>query len=104
MINIFRLDVRLKKEVYFGYLSTKKRTDSTKNATIQDTYVPEENASGSNVYLNGSSTVTELPTPSRGMVNVKVSSNVHPESETNLRCLDKIEVSNLCPTGKLVAV
>ena len=58
--------------------------------TNNDTYVPEENSSGSNVYLNGTSTVAELPTPSRGTVKVKVTSNVHPESEINLRCLDKI--------------
>ena len=72
---------------------------STEYTALQDTYVPEENSSGSNVYVNGNSTVTELPTPSRGMVRVKVSSKVHPESEINLRCLDK-----LGPTGKLAAV
>ena len=70
---------------------------------IQDTYVPDENASGSNVYVNGNSTVTELPTPSRGTVKVMVSAKLHPESETNLRCLDKLEPT-LCPTGKLAAV
>ena len=100
----FRSMERRRKENKLECLSTGLNSVSTENATCSHTYVPEENLSGANVYVIGSSTVTELPTPSRGTVKVTVNFIVHPVLSTNLRFLDKIALSIFCPTGKLVAV